>query len=259
MTNQPQTEEELALQLTLSQDELAVILRLNGVSRLPGFVIADDFNESHAEAAIRSLLARGIGTLNIENQIELDEGLRLMTLLGAMAPQTISVFKELHEGFEHHWFYIQPKELTIYHTSPQIGIQQFRTVLNSNQLMGTLLDVTLIEEPLAVNEEIVFELYTLHYDHFVSLLSESDEEQAQAYLSELDYAPTLTQLLSKPDVRSIISVVNTSNAQVDGKVVVVLQDKAAIWLLQRGAELTTIQQRDAAQLLVNIAEIITEL
>jgi hypothetical protein len=117
-----------SLVLDLSQEELALLLRLLNIPGLPGFTVPENFGGIEADVAERSLRARALLASVNANQYTIDETVAALIACGAVAARLLSIVNVL-ESQKHAaaWFYLAP-QLTVLHLPTGDGIHHFQTV-----------------------------------------------------------------------------------------------------------------------------------
>jgi hypothetical protein len=116
-----------AISVDISQEELAVLLNLLNIPRLPGFQPPAQLDSDVLNTALHGLLSRGIAQMQAEDAA-VDETVASIVAAGAITQKAVNVVYAAPTGERSSgWFYLLPG-LTVYHATPISGVHHFETI-----------------------------------------------------------------------------------------------------------------------------------
>lgn len=142
------TEQALISSVDLSQDELAFIMTLYGVSEIGDFAIPTGFDEQRAAAAAASLTERGLTTLAGNMPVLIGDVTRLVTA-GVTFDIALGISQQPHGVLERFWCYRCPDQLVLHNRSTS-GFEHFELIEGPAALsakLTALLNVTALSAP----------------------------------------------------------------------------------------------------------------
>lgn len=142
------TERALISSVDLSQDELAFIMMIYGLSEIGGFAIPTDFDPQRAAAAAQSLIERGLTQLEDNTPVLLADVARLVTA-GVTFDVAVGVSQQLRGIPQRFWCYSQPDQLVLHDRSaPNFEhLELIESPVALSAKLTTLLNATTLGAP----------------------------------------------------------------------------------------------------------------
>jgi hypothetical protein len=142
------TEQALISSLDLSQDELAFIMTLYGLSRIGDFAVPTDFQGERVTAAGESLIARGL-TASDGNATVLADDVRRLVTAGVSFNVALGISHRLRGVPERFWCYHQPEQLVLHdRTAPHLEhFELIESTVALSAKLTTLLNATTLGAP----------------------------------------------------------------------------------------------------------------
>jgi len=142
------TEQALISSLDLSQDELAFIMTLYGLSRIGDFAVPTDFQGERVTAAGESLIARGL-TASDGNTTVLADDVRRLVTAGVSFNVALGISHQLRGVPERFWCYHQPEQLVLHdRTAPHLEhFELIESTVALSAKLTTLLNATTLGAP----------------------------------------------------------------------------------------------------------------
>ncbi|MEQ8672806.1 MAG: hypothetical protein RLP44_10330 [Aggregatilineales bacterium] len=222
MTDQEATQETLRLDLRISEDELSFLLRALGIGALPGYKPSDSFDETRAQAALNSLLARQF-VQQTDDYLEIDQTIAALVGGGATTQRVLTVLKDTRAERSNHWFYLIP-QFTIYHSSPDAGVHRFQTVPTGMELIVRLNDI--IDLDLTDNQVVNIAPYLVDkrlYDDAITYLNANNPQAAMMLLEDHNVPEVYANSIVNYEQRTIIMLVQSQEENTVGAPLLVIK------------------------------------
>lgn len=231
-----------SLLITLTQDEVALLLRMMKADGTPSFRIPTGFDESAASAASRSLRARGIAHLTPDGQFQVNDGLMAVIGTGLSFAQLLAVSHQADDGSTHNsWFYIAPG-LTVQHRVAEPGIHTFQTIPDGMTMLLALAAAMELRPDKAEIEPTQVTLPTEVWEMAREQLSAGNTQGAGAVLAEQGVSEAFARAVAEAPRRSVVSLVGgLPNKTLRASGLYVLDVGDGYWLAQPtvdGSQLT---------------------
>lgn len=242
-----------AVAVKLSRDELAFLLRLMGLPRLPGFTIPADADDSALAAAARSLRARGIGSLDDDGQYRVDSSLAAIVAAGAtfsrLLASTIVTDHTRHPA----WIYFVPG-LTVLHREIQPDVHQFETIGDGFSMILALTEVLSLD----VEDDAVHDVEEFSLPRAVFKQTQDTSEDAEQFLAEYDLPPDFVEAVVNKTRRIVVSLVQaTADSDTQADSLLFIEGTAGYWRLIADNDMLWITSIRNQDVLDSIASLVT--
>ncbi|MCS6835546.1 MAG: hypothetical protein NZ750_05965 [Anaerolineae bacterium] len=244
------------IDIRLSQDELAFLLRALGIAQIPGFTPSKTISEEAAGIVARTLLARGFIQLG-EDGVLVDQGVAAAVGGGAITERAtlLIVHHPTDETLDNpHWFYLIPN-FTLYHSRPTLGVHRFKTEANGLEVavdVASILDVPLdnvIPAPQGQEVTISRQVYVQGRE----LAHKGQIQQARQFLSQHGVKGSGLQALTQPQARYTVAQIQANGGQVAAAGMLILRVEDGYWIANVAPDSTTVTPVDSQRLLNTIA------
>jgi hypothetical protein len=235
--------------VTLTRDELHVLLCLLGVKGINGQPIENGASVSAEEESIRrnsgefTLQARGLLTFEGERRVVLDE--KLVALAGTAAlPRATYLLQRTGPDVNHEaHFFSRGPHLLVEHTSPRIGLTEFCHIRDEETLRQRIERITgsLAECPHSAHdqtaEQVSAESMSIFLAEFGARKADAAVKALTAGGSSLRLAERLvTALKAYPHWLAIAGRADTDTQTVVSSTVMVIQGDADCWLIESDSD-----------------------
>lgn len=226
------TEQALISSLDLSQDELAFIMALYGLTQIGDFAVPTDFQQACATAS-ESLSARGLTRSDNGTIVLVDDVTRLVTA-GVTFDVALGISHQQRGVLERFWCYHQPDQLVLHDRSAP-NVEHFELIDSTVALsakLTTLLNATTLGAP----EGSAFFIPKATLARAEQMRAQHGERAAHDLLRSSDYPETF--LLNVLDETRQIVVVCIRLREIDGafqtetQTIMLIRATQGYWLLE---------------------------
>lgn len=229
-----------SLEVRLSNDELTFLLKLLGFGGVPGFSAAGDFPADDADAAMKSLIARGYAEPGEESPVIVDERVAALIGSGVLANRSYSVTYS-EEGMQStQWFYLV-ENFPVHHMEILPGVHRFRLMNDAEDVVSSIaaamnLDTDFEHAPAGDKSQIPFDVY----EHLGKVNRQQGSAAAEKFLAEQGLPKATINAMLHHDVRVICTMVQTHGESASAVGFMSLLTEQGYWVVEPTSEVVTI-------------------
>ena len=257
---QAATTEAISVTLELSQEELAVLLRVQGIPRLPGFTIPATFTDAHAEAALNSLRARRVLGIDVDQQVYVLPAAEVLVQAGNKAARVLSIAR-YEEGRSPilSWYYFTP-EVTVFHSAYDVAVHHFQSIPHGMSWLATLalamgIDPLLGDQPSSERFSLAPELWK----QVAAGLRRDQPDQAADVLKRSRMSARFVDAVLHSQLKCTVNFLQAMHGnQVSSNGLLLLNHNSSNWLLRFGPERIEVSAVSNKEALESVAGLMVE-
>lgn len=228
------------LQARLSNDELTFVLRALGIGGVPGFSALGNFPEDDADAALKSLIARGFAEPGTETPFVIDERVAALVGSGALANRNYSVVYSEGGSQATQWFYLL-ENFPVHHMEILPGVHRFRLMNDAEDVVSSIaaamnLDTDMENAPAGKKVQMPFDAY----EHLGKLNREKGRNAAADFMAREGLPDSTIEAMLDHEARIICTMVQTHGETASAIGFLALLTEAGYWIVEPASHEVTI-------------------